>query len=122
MRQRSRVVPRGDPSSLPRGLFCAPRRYRVAKGKRPQMTLDDLEILRREAKNSLELANNLESLQAWDRDVLGAKGSLSTFLRGLGKASPEERPALGRAANEVKTALVTAFEARKSAIQDAALD
>src|SRR4051812_29474734 len=86
------------------------------------MTLDDLQILRREAETSLEQANDLESLQAWDRDVLGAKGTLTAFLRGLGKASPEDRPALGRAANDVKAALVTAFEARKAALQSAALD
>ena len=86
------------------------------------MTLDDLEILRREAETGLEQANDLASLQAWDRDVLGAKGALTAFLRGLGKASPEDRPALGRAANEVKTALVGAFDARKSALQAAALD
>jgi len=86
------------------------------------MTLDDLQILRREAETSLEQANDLESLQAWDRDFLGPKGTLTAFLRGLGKASPEDRPALGRAANEVKTALVGAFDARKTALQAAALD
>src|SRR5215217_3365683 len=86
------------------------------------MTLDDLQILRREAETSLEQANDLESLQAWDRGFLGPKGTLTAFLRGLGKASPEDRPALGRAANEVKTALVGAFDARKTALQAAALD
>jgi phenylalanyl-tRNA synthetase alpha chain len=86
------------------------------------MTLEDLAKLRQEAERSLEQVHDLESLQAWDRDVIGPKGSLTAFLRGLGKASPEDRPALGRAANDVKTVLVTAFDARKAALQSAALD
>jgi phenylalanyl-tRNA synthetase alpha chain len=86
------------------------------------MTLEDLAKLRQEAERSLEQVHDLESLQAWDRDVIGPKGSLTAFLRGLGKASPEDRPALGRAANDVKTVLVTAYDARKAALQSAALD
>jgi phenylalanyl-tRNA synthetase alpha chain len=86
------------------------------------MTLEDLAKLRQAAERSLEQVHDLESLQAWDRDVIGPKGSLTAFLRGLGKASPEDRPALGRAANDVKTVLVTAFDARKAALQSAALD
>ena len=86
------------------------------------MTLDDLARLHQEAETSLQQANDLPGLQAWDRDVLGAKGSLTAFLRGLGAAAPEDRPALGRAANEVKQALVAAYEARKESLQHAALD
>jgi phenylalanyl-tRNA synthetase alpha chain len=85
------------------------------------MSLDALASLRTDAESTLNAAEDLASLTEWERSVLGAKGSLTLFLRSLGQVPADERPALGRAANEVKNALTVVFEARKLELERAAL-
>jgi phenylalanyl-tRNA synthetase alpha chain len=85
------------------------------------MSLDDLAALRAEAQRSLEAAEHLDSLAEWERAVFGPKGSLTLFLRSLGQAPADQRPALGRAANEVKTALSATLDQRKAALESEAL-
>ena len=48
---------------------------------------------------------------------LGRKGAITQVLRGLGKLSPEERPAVGQEANRVKAALEAALEERATRFQ-----
>ena len=45
---------------------------------------------------------------------------MTEILRGLGQAPPEERPALGQAANDVKHAIAAAMDARKEGLEAAA--
>ncbi|MCC6704176.1 MAG: phenylalanine--tRNA ligase subunit alpha [Thermomicrobiales bacterium] len=85
------------------------------------MSLDALTTLRAEAEANLRAVDDLDSLTEWERSVFGPKGSLTLFLRSLGAAPAEERPALGRAANEVKNALTVEFETRKTALERVAL-
>ena len=51
---------------------------------------------------------------------LGKKGELTAILRGMGKLSPEERPAMGQLANDVRSVIEEEIakigEARKSAL------
>ena len=64
-------------------------------------------------------------LRAWDAvriAVLGRNGSLTGMLRDLGKTPPEQRKDRGAALNRLKDALTAAIEARKTALEDAALD
>jgi len=85
------------------------------------MSLDALATLRAEAEANLRAVDDLDSLTEWERSVFGPKGSLTLFLRSLGAAPAEERPALGRAANEVKNALTAEFETRQTALESVAL-
>ena len=50
---------------------------------------------------------------------LGRKGELTAALRGMGSLAPEERPAMGQAANEVKAAIEAAVAAREAALAGA---
>ena len=50
---------------------------------------------------------------------MGKKGSLSEVLKGLGAASPEERPKIGAVANEWKRKVETALEERKRGLENA---
>ena len=84
------------------------------------MSLDSLATLRAEAETSLASAVDLASLIEWERATFGPKGSLTLFLRSLGQAPAEERPALGRAANEVKLALTAVYDQKKAALEGAA--
>ena len=77
---------------------------------------DQLISLRGEAQQRLQEATDAEALHAWHRTYLGKKGALTAILRGLGMLPPNERPLVGRAANEVKRSLETAYETRVEAL------
>ena len=80
--------------------------------------LDRLNQLHDEALAALEQITARGDLQAWSSRYIGKKGEITQLLRGMGQLSPEERPAFGKRANEVKTALESAFEAREQVISD----
>ena len=83
--------------------------------------LDSLSALEQEALDALKGVATAEELPVWYRTYLGRKGRLTDALRGLGTLSAEERPAVGRRANEVKTALDEAFGRRQEEVREAAL-
>ena len=78
--------------------------------------LEQLEHLRQEAEAALAHASTTEATKAWHSEYLGRKGRLTAILRNLGSLSPEERPQVGRVANEVKVALEQALEERQAAL------
>lgn len=79
--------------------------------------LQELESLRNRAEAELAAADSAEATEAWYRGYLGRTGALTEFLRGMGSLPREERPVIGRAGNEVKTALENAFHTRQDAIR-----
>ncbi len=79
--------------------------------------LDQLSHMQEEALAALEAAQDSEALNAWNKQYLGKKGTLTRLLRSVGELPKEERPAFGRAANEAKTALETAYEARAETLR-----
>lgn len=64
-------------------------------------------------------AGDLATLDAVRVEYLGKKGSLTGVLRGLGGLSAEERPAVGKTANEVRESLEAALDARKTELSAA---
>ncbi|NPV03693.1 MAG: phenylalanine--tRNA ligase subunit alpha [Syntrophaceae bacterium] len=66
---------------------------------------EQLEKLQRDAEEELRGASTDEAIQAIRTKYLGRKGALTSILRGLGSVPPEERPAMGQLANQVKEAL-----------------
>ena len=60
-------------------------------------------------------------LQAWKVRHLGRSAPLGDVLDGLRSLSKEERPVIGKRANEVKTQLERAFSARHEALEAQAL-
>jgi phenylalanyl-tRNA synthetase alpha chain len=83
---------------------------------------EQLEEMRVSALAEIGEASDLEQLDAVRVAYLGKKGSLTTILRGLGSLSAEERPAVGKASNEVRQTIEAALDARKSVLASAALD
>jgi phenylalanyl-tRNA synthetase alpha chain len=81
----------------------------------------ELQRLHTEALAALASAADAEALEAWRVRFLGRKGALTDALKRLGTLPRDERPAYGAAANEVKTALETAFAERQEALRAAAL-
>jgi len=83
--------------------------------------LEEVNRLEKEALKALEVAEDEEALDRWYRTYLGRKGALTQILRSVGSLPKEERPAVGRRANEVKQALEAAYEARREAVRRATL-
>ncbi|RME11409.1 MAG: phenylalanine--tRNA ligase subunit alpha [Ardenticatenia bacterium] len=81
----------------------------------------ELHALREEALQALERAQTSADLAAWRSTYLGKKGKLSQVLRGMGKLSPEERPIVGRLANDIKETLEQAYTERAEAVRQAEL-
>jgi len=84
-----------------------------------------VEELREQQESGLRAiaeASDLAALDAVRVGLLGKKGSLTAVLRGLGSLSPEERPAVGKTANDVRVALEESLEARKAGLSAAALE
>ena len=75
--------------------------------------LDRLQELRSRALAELSRATDTNQLQDWRVAFLGKKGPLTELLRELGRLPAGERPAVGQAANTVKTDLESAFDARE---------
>lgn len=70
---------------------------------------DELLSLKGEALACLGTAHDNDSLEACRVQYMGRKGLFSTVMRNLGKTSEEDRPRLGKLANEIKLALEQAF-------------
>ena len=72
--------------------------------------------------SQLDRATTLEAIEAARIDVLGRKGKLSEISKEFGKLPPEDRKRLGALLNSVKQDLETRIEARKGALESAALE
>src|SRR4051812_25615632 len=87
-----------------------------------QSILQQLEQLQQEASAALARAGTTEETRAWHSEYLGGKGQLTGILRSLGRLDPDERPLVGKKANEVKAALATVLEERQAALALAELE
>ncbi len=87
-----------------------------------QDILQQLEQLRQDAEAALARANSAETIRAWHSEYLGRKGRLTEILRNVGSLAAEERPLVGRVANEVKATLENALQERQAAIEQAELE
>ena len=74
---------------------------------------------------SADLANavsDLTSLADWEKRYLGPAGEITALLRGMGQLPPDQRPAVGREANQLKNDLTAAWEIRRTALRAAELE
>jgi len=83
--------------------------------------LEQLKQLREDAQKELETVSDPAALEQWRVSYLGKKGRLTLALRGVGKLPPQERPAVGRLANETKAHLERAFKDRAEELRRALL-
>lgn len=84
--------------------------------------MEDLSRLQHSALTAVANANDLAGLDQVRVQYLGKKGALTEYLKGLGDLTPEQRPKVGQEVNNVKQALQTALDARRIALQEAALN
>lgn len=67
--------------------------------------------------NAIAAAADLKELEGVRLSFLGKKGQLTDVLRQMGTIAPEERPRLGKVANEVRDALETALASRQELLE-----
>jgi phenylalanyl-tRNA synthetase alpha chain len=78
-----------------------------------------LEAIRQEAQQALAATETLEQLEQLRVKYLGKKGPIPQVLGGMGKLDASDRPRIGALANEVKEAIQTELEQRRTALQSA---
>jgi phenylalanyl-tRNA synthetase alpha chain len=74
----------------------------------------ELRQLKAEAEEKLSTLENLKDLDEVRVRYLGRKGLFTSLLRQLGQVSAEDRPRLGKLANEIKEELEQKFNTKKS--------
>ena len=84
--------------------------------------MTDLDTLQAETEAALADASDLRALDAVRVGILGKSGRLTAMLKELGRATPDERRARGAALNRLRDAVTAAIEARRTALEAAALD
>jgi phenylalanyl-tRNA synthetase alpha chain len=84
--------------------------------------LERLHELEQEGLQELARASDEEALGAWKVKFLGRSAELGRVLDGLRSVSKEDRPALGKRANEVKLAFERAWDERQQAMAAARLE
>jgi phenylalanyl-tRNA synthetase alpha chain len=85
------------------------------------MMLEQLANIEQAARDGLAQAQDEAGLEAWRVAHLGRSSALMRVFDQLGSLPKEERPALGRRANEVKRALEDALTERGEVLRQAAL-
>ena len=83
---------------------------------------DDLLALKTETDEALAAAADLRAWDAVRVAVLGRNGKLTSLLKELSKTPPEQRRERGAALNQLKDALTEVIEARRAALEQAALE
>jgi phenylalanyl-tRNA synthetase alpha chain len=84
--------------------------------------VEQLLQLRAEAEAALGQAHTTPETEAWYAEFLGRKGKMTSLLRGLGQLAPEERPLVGKTANDVKVSLESALQERQAALAQAEME
>ncbi len=84
--------------------------------------MQDIESLVAAAKAAVAEADGAAALDQVRVQYLGKKGELTQLLKGLKDVSPEERPQVGAQINVAKEDVAEAINARKSALESAALE
>ena len=83
---------------------------------------DDIATLRDTALAGIEAASDLRALDALRVTLLGKSGALTTQLKQLGTAAPEDRRTRGAALNTLRDALSDALETRRTILEQAATE
>ena len=83
---------------------------------------EQLTKIRAEALAAFEGVKDSAALDELRVKYLGKKGELTAVLKQMGRLSPEERPAIGQLANEVRAALEGALDDAAKKLAGAALE
>jgi len=80
--------------------------------------MQNLDHIVNEAIGLFDSIHNADELEQAKARYLGKSGALTEHMKGLGKVSAEERPAMGARINRAKEAIEAALQVRREAIQN----
>ena len=83
---------------------------------------EKLEELRQQGLNEIANSDDLKNVNDIRVKLLGKKGPITNVLRGMRDLSAEERPKVGKFANEVRDELQQALEDKKSSLEKALMN
>lgn len=83
--------------------------------------LEELQRIQEEGLQALQTIQTEEELQQWKTNHIGRAAPVMLAFSQMAKLPKEERPLIGRRANEVKQALESAYETRAAEIQQSTL-
>ena len=84
--------------------------------------MSELDNLQAQALADITAAGTPDALEQLRVALLGKSGSITTRLKALGTLSPDERKLQGEVVNRVRTVVTDALTARKTSLDNAALD
>ncbi|MGI6065531.1 MAG: phenylalanine--tRNA ligase subunit alpha [Bacillota bacterium] len=80
--------------------------------------IEKLNAIRNQAKKEMNQATSYGELNDLRVKYLGKKGELTAVLRGMGNLSPEERPQVGQAANQVRSDIEKILDVRGNELKE----
>ena len=83
---------------------------------------EQLEAILRTATDAIRDSAAAPDLEALRVKYLGKKGELTAILKQMGKLTAEERPKMGKMANEVRASLESALEEQAAVLAEKALE
>jgi phenylalanyl-tRNA synthetase alpha chain len=83
--------------------------------------LEKIESIQQEALKALKAVSNEDTLEAWRVTHTGRNSAIMQVFQRIGELSKEQRPLVGRKANEVKKVLEAAYQQKYQALKTAAL-
>lgn len=84
--------------------------------------MQDLDSLTRDLLDAIDACSDLASLESVRVGALGKKGRITEQLKLLGKLSPDQRRETGALINRAKQQITDAIEARRSALEQLAVE
>ena len=78
---------------------------------------EKLLTLKETALNDIREVSSIEEVENLRINYLGKKGEITSILKEMGKLSKEERPVIGKVANEVREALEQAISSKKEELK-----
>ena len=81
-----------------------------------------MQRLREASLKAITEAQDMELLETLRVKYLGKKGELTAILRQMGQLSAQERPAMGQLANQLRSDIENAIEARKTELSAALME
>ncbi|MGH2582116.1 MAG: phenylalanine--tRNA ligase subunit alpha [Anaerolineales bacterium] len=84
--------------------------------------LEELEKIYREAESAVQEAQDEAALETWRTRFLGRNSHLMQSLKKLSDLAAEQRPAVGRRANQIKNTLEAVYQERRGALVQIILD
>ncbi|MCG9127586.1 phenylalanine--tRNA ligase subunit alpha [Candidatus Poribacteria bacterium] len=78
---------------------------------------EELQKIQQEGLEALQQVSTLKDLESLRIDFFGRKGKLTDVMKGMGNLSQDERPIIGKLANDVRTVLTDAFDTTKHTLE-----